>query len=292
MRSGDTPHRWQHWGEVTAAIGLAAQLASAAATVKAEARAPAEFRVCADANNLPFSNRAKQGFENRLAQMISAALDKQAVFVWQPQRRGFIRRALDSGECDALMGVPTKLDRVETTRPYYRSTYVFLYQADRRYALQSIKDPRLKNLRIGVQLIGNDGYNTPPAHALSEQGIVDNLVGYTVYGDYRLPNPPARIVEAVENGEVDLAAVWGPIAGYFAQRSPVPLTLTPITEVTEFNPLLFQFDISVGVRKDNHVLKSQIDAVLAQHRTQIIQLLRDYAVPLIEADEAHAGDDR
>ncbi len=114
--------------------------------------------------------------------------------------------------------------------PYYRSSYVFVSRADRHLDIASIKDPRLRTLKIGVQLIGDDGFNTPPPHALAAQGIVDNLVGYTVYGDYRKANPPAAIVAAVERGDVDIAAVWGPLAGYFAKQSPVPLTVTPITD--------------------------------------------------------------
>jgi len=135
-----------------------------------------------------------------------------------------------------------------------------------------------------VQLIGDDGYNTPPAHALSAQGIVDNLVGYTIYGDYREPNPPARIVEAVAAGAVDVAAVWGPLAGYFAPREIVPLTLAPITDTAEYKPLLFQYDIAVGVRKGDEALKTRIDAALDRHRLEIKHLLQSYGVPLVAED--------
>ena len=146
---------------------------------------PTAFRVCADPNNLPFSNSEGTGFENKLAELIAQDLGQHVVYTWWAQRRGFIRNTLKAGSCDVVMGVPARLDMVETTRPYYGSTYVFLSRADRHYDLHSLKDPRLHNLAIGVQLIGDDGYNTPPAHALGEQGIITNLVGYTVYGDYR-----------------------------------------------------------------------------------------------------------
>jgi mxaJ protein len=274
---------------------LAAALTSAIITLAAISPAHAEdaasnvFRVCADPNNLPFSNRDGAGFENKLAELIAGKLGKQVSYTWWAQRRGFIRNTLKAGDCDVIMGVPADLDMVETTRPYYRSTYVFVSRADRDYELSSLKDPRLRDLSIGVQLIGDDGVNTPPAHALSEQGIVRNVVGYTVYGDYRQPNPPARIVEAVEDGTIDVAAVWGPLAGYFARRAAIPLTVTPISDPDDFQPLLFQYDIAIGVRKGDDALKAQIDSVLQQHHAEIVQLLEAFGVPLVTTDGVAAG---
>jgi mxaJ protein len=263
-------------------------LALAAPPAQSQDADPTAFRVCADPNNLPFSNRDGAGFENKLAELIAGKLGRHVTYTWWAQRRGFIRNTLKAGDCDVVMGIPAAVDMVEATRPYYRSTYVFVSRADRRYGLQSITDPRLKDLSIGVQLIGNDGYNTPPAHALGAQGIVGNVTGYTVYGDYREPNPPARIVEAVESGAIDIAAVWGPLAGYFAQRSPVPLTLTRITDTEAFKPLAFQYDIAIGVRKGDHALRAQIDDVLAAHKPEIDKLLQDYAVPLVNTVDAGA----
>lgn len=267
---------------------LAAFVVPTVATGSAE-EVTTELRVCADPNNLPYSNRDEAGFENKLAEFVATKLGKQLTYVWQPQRRAYIRTGLGSDACDILMGVPVKFERVEATLPYYRSTYVFVYRSDRHFDLQSIKDQRLRKLSVGVQLIGNDGYNTPPAHALSEQGIINNVVGYTVYGDYRQPNPSSRIVEAVESGAVDLAAVWGPVAGYFAKLSPVSLTVAPIGDTDEFKPLLFQYDIAIGVRKGNHALRSQIDGIIARHRTEITRLLEDYSVPLVTNGEDPAG---
>jgi quinoprotein dehydrogenase-associated probable ABC transporter substrate-binding protein len=239
------------------------------------------FRVCADPNNLPFSNEAQEGFENKLADLIAGALGETVAYDWHAQRRGFIRRTLKAQECDVVMGMPTKVDMLTTTSPYYRSTYVFVTRADRHLDIASIKDPRLRRLKVGVQVIGNDGANTPPSHALAQQGIIDNVVGYTVYGDYRNPNPPARIVEAVEKGEVDIAAVWGPLAGYFAKKSNVPLTLTPITETEDFKPLIFTFDIGLGVRKGDKALKAKLDDILVQKRSEISVLLEGYGIPTL-----------
>jgi ABC-type amino acid transport substrate-binding protein len=132
-----------------------------------------------------------------------------------------------------------------------------------------------------VQLIGNDGFNTPPAHALGEQGIVKNVTGYTVYGDYREGAPAAQIIKAVERGDIDVAAVWGPLAGYFAKLSSVPLDVSPLTHTEEFAPLLFEYAIAVGVRKSDGLLKAQIDAIIDRKQVEIDSLLAAYNVPVI-----------
>jgi mxaJ protein len=269
------------------AAGLAGLLLAllAAAWPAVADEAAGEFRVCADPNNLPFSNDKGEGFENKLAELIAKELGERVTYTWWAQRRGFVRNTLKAGRCDVIMGVPAQLDMVATTRPYYRSSYVFLSRDDRRIDLASLSDPRLRDLRIGVHLLGDDGFNTPPANALGEEGITRNVVGYSIYGDYRTPNPPARLVEAVADGEVDVAAVWGPLAGYFAQRSAVPLHLVPITGTEAFAPLLFQFDISIGVRKQDKALKDRLDEILARDAAAIRALLVSYGVPLVTTGE-------
>jgi len=281
---------WRAVAAIALALGSAAPARAAAATDngwQTEPDKPA-FRVCADPNNLPFSNEALAGFENKLADLVAAEFHEPVAYVWHAQRRGFIRETLNAKRCDVVMGVPSAYDLVETTRPYYRSSYVFVSRVDRNIDIQSIKDPRLHDLKVGVQLIGDDGFNTPPAHALAEQGIVDNVVGFPVYGDYRRPNPPAAIVEAVERGDVDIAAVWGPLAGYFARQSPVPLTVKTMTDTESFRPLLFQFDIAIGVRKGDDERRARLDAILAEKRPEIEALLKSYGIPLVAAPDQSA----
>jgi mxaJ protein len=247
------------------------------------------LRVCADPNNMPFSNAKEEGFENKLAGLLGAALRLNVEYTWWAQHRGFIRNTLNAGTCDVVIGVPALLDTVETTRPYYRSTYVFVSRTDRQLGIASLRDERLRSLKIGVQLVGDDGFNTPPAHAIAAQGITANVTGYTLYGDYDTANPPARIVTAVTNGDVDVAAVWGPLAGYFARQSEVPLTVTPIEDNDEFAPLMFTFDIAMGVRKGDSALRERLDAVIAREQPAIAALLRSYGVPLADAGHQAAA---
>ena len=184
-------------GLVAIALVIGSDLSAPSPLVAAETD---ELRVCADPNNLPFSNADGAGFENKLAELVAGDLGKHVTYSWWAQRRGFVRNTLNAKLCDVVMGVPVDYELVEATRPYYRSTYVFVSRADRNLRVTSIKDPGLRELRIGVHLIGSDGTNTPPSQALGQQNIVKNVVGYMIYGDYREPNPPARLIEAVENG--------------------------------------------------------------------------------------------
>jgi mxaJ protein len=237
---------------------------------------------CADPNNLPFSNRAGQGFENKLAEMIASDLHAKLKYVWWAQRRGYVRNTLNEQKCDFWPGIASNVELAATSRPYYRSTYVFATRAKDDLDGLTLDDPRLKALRIGVQMVGDDASNTPPAHALTRRGIVSNVRGYTLYGDYSKPNPSSEIVQAVERGDVDVALIWGPLAGYFAARSPVPLRLEPVTPWMDAMQWPMQFDVSVGVRRDDQQLLKQIDRVLAARSADIRKLLADYHVPVVE----------
>lgn len=236
---------------------------------------------CADPNNLPFSNRAGQGFENKLAEMIASDLHAKLGYVWWAQRRGYVRNTLDERRCDFWPGIGSNVEMVATSRPYYRSTYVFVTRASAPLGDLTLDDPRLKHLKVGVQMVGNDGSNTPPAHALARRGIVGNIRGYMLYGNYERPNPPAEIMQGVERGDVDVALVWGPLAGYFAAKSPVPLRLQPVTPWLDDMQWPMQFDISVGMQKDNAKLLKEIDAVLRSHASDINKLLAEYHVPTV-----------
>jgi mxaJ protein len=235
------------------------------------------LRIAADPNNLPFSNDRLEGFENKIATILARELEMKIEYVWHAQRRGFFRETLKDGNSDLVMGVPAIFERALTSKPYYQSTYVFVSRTDRALDLTSLDDPRLRELKVGVHLIGDDGMNTPPVHALTERGIVTNLVGFTLYGDYAHPNPPAKIVEAVVNGSIDVAIVWGPFAGYFGSKQSVPLTLAPLPKEAG---LPFTFAISVGVKKGKKELKDRVDEALTRKKEEIEKILKEYEVPL------------
>jgi mxaJ protein len=253
------------------------------------ATATTELRVCADPNNLPFSNERGEGFENRIADLVARDLGKKVSYTWWAQRRGFVRNTLNADECDLLIGVPSSFERTLTTTPYYRSTYVFVTRRDRHLKIASFDDPVLRRLKIGVQMIGDDFTNTPPAHALSKRHIIQNVRGYTVYGDYRQANPPARIIDAVARGDVDVAVAWGPLAGYFAQREPVALDITPVSPQIDLPFLPFVFDISMGVRRADTTLRNRLNTIIERRKDAIDSILSDYGVPRVDNAQSRSA---
>jgi mxaJ protein len=240
-----------------------------------------ELRVCADPNNLPYSNERGDGFENRIIALLAKDLDADVRYTWWAQRRGFTRNTLRAGMCDLVPGIPTSFEPVLATRPYYRSTYVFVYRRDARFRLRSFDDSVLRRLKIGVHFIGDDGANAPPAHALGARGITANVTPFSLYGDYAKPNPPARILEAVADGRIDVAIVWGPLAGYFASRQKVPLTIVPVSPQVDVPFLPFVYDISMGVRRDDPGLKTEVEEVLRRRRATVDSILTAFGVPRV-----------
>ena len=260
-------------------LAISAIAITAYAMIEASPRR--ELRVCADPNNLPFSNERREGFENRIADLVAEELHARVTYTWFAQRRGFIRNTLRAGECDVVMGIPTSFELAMPTIPYYRSTYVFVTRADRSLDIGSFDDPVLRTLKIGVHLIGDDYANTPPAHALAARGIIENVRGYSIYGDYARPNPPARLIEAVAEGEIDVAVVWGPFAGYFGPKQRASLAIEPVSPQIDLPFLPFVFDISLGVRRGDDSLKAEIDRVLRERGSDIESILREYGVPTL-----------
>jgi mxaJ protein len=246
------------------------------------ARSPATLHVCADPNNLPYSNIQQQGFENKLAALIAQKLNAQLAYTWWPQRKSFATKSLDQGLCDVVMGVPTTLAGVLTTKPYYRSTYVFVSRTDRHLGITSLTDDRLSQLRIGIHMVGDD--YAPPAVALAHRGITQNVTGFSLFGKYGEPNPPRKLIDAVEQGVVDVAIVWGPFAGYFSKDHPVGLDITPVSPPM-FLGLPFTYEISAGVRKGNDALQTELNEIFESQAAGIRRILDQYGVPQLPETE-------
>lgn len=245
------------------------------------------LRVCADPNNMPFSNERGEGFENRIVDTLAKDLGARVEYTWWAQRRGFFRSTLRAGLCDLVAGVPSSFELAQTTSPYYRSTYVFIYRKGSGVDVHSFDDPALKNLKIGVQMIGDDFANTPPAHALTNRHIT-NVRGYMVYGDYSKPSPSANIIDAVERKEVDVAVVWGPLAGYFAKQH-AGLEVVPVSPQIDLPFLPFVYDISMGVRRGDNAFRDEIEGAIERRRAEIEKILDEYGVPRVSATAAKDG---
>ena len=265
-------------------LGTASLVAAAGVVtlIAAAPRAPTELKVCVDPYLMPLSNDREEGFENKIAHLVAQDLNAAVVNFWWPQRRGFMRNSILAGFCDVMMEAPVGLDPVATTKPYFRSTYYFVYRADRGLAIKSLDDTILKHLKIGVNLIGYDYTNTPPAHALSPRGIV-GLVGF---GGFFNPDPqadhPQDIIEALVKDSIDVAIVWGPLEGYWAKRAAVPLTLVALPDSDPVSGMPFARSMAMGVRHRDKALKATLDSVIDRRQADITRILQEYNVPMIE----------
>jgi mxaJ protein len=241
--------------------------------VSAQTTRPGTLVVVSDPNNLPFSNDREEGFENKLAHLVARDLDLKLEYHWRASRRGYWRESIKAGQADLVIGVPRNLDMALTTDPYYRSTYVFVTRSNTKIA--SLDDAKLKTLRIGIPLTGEN--NPPPAIALGQRGIIDNVTGFPVYGDYAQPAPASKLIAAVAHNDIDLAIAWGPPAGYFAKR--LDLAVAPVTPQVDAGGVTMAFDVSMGVAKKNAPLRDQLNTVLKNRHAEIEQILNDYSIP-------------
>jgi mxaJ protein len=253
-------------GLIVIALALAAPFTTATSTPR--------LVVCADPNNLPFSNRAGQGFENKLVELLARDLQAEVEYVWRSPRHGDVQSTPGEGQCDLWPGVATGVDTVARTRPYYRAGYVFVTRADQPLTGLTLDDRRLRSLTIGLQMVGSDAINSLPAFATAHRGVARNAQGYMVYGNYDWPNPPPGIVDAVANRKIDVAMVWGPVARYFARQSAVPLRLEPVVAQSDGAVRPMAYAISMGVRKDDAGLRDRIDRILQQDKPEIDALLK------------------
>jgi mxaJ protein len=245
--------------------------------------APVPLRVCSDPANLPFSNFRQQGFENKLALWMGRDLRRPIDFAWWPSRAHFVEKRLAAGQCDVVMGVPSTFAALTPSIPYYRSSYVFVSRRDRNLRLRTLHDPALHDMRIGLHLISDESESVPPAQELAANGMLKNIVGYSLYGRPLDANQGATLITAVAEKQIDVAVAWGPLAGFYAVRSPVPLRISQICEAPRRNSVPLQFDISIGVKKGESRLLRDVNGFIRRNRAGIRKLLAQYDVPLAGA---------
>jgi mxaJ protein len=245
----------------------------------APARADA-LRVCTEPNNLPFSNRAGQGFENKLAAILARDLGRELVPVLIAQHGpGFIRATLGTERCDAIMGLPVGTRGIDLTKPYYRTGWVFVSRARDGASPRSFDDEGLRNLTIGVPVVG-EGADTAPLIALGRRRVVGRLRYYAVGGDLgEGDDTPQQMIEDLGSGAIDLAIMWGPSAGYFAAKQPMTLQLAP-TPADDGPNIPLALPIAIGVKRGS-ALRDALDAALERSRGAVAALLADYHIPLI-----------
>ena len=231
------------------------------------------LKVCADPNNLPFSNEKKEGFENKIAEVMGTALGLKVEYTWFPQVIGFVRNTLQAHRCDLVMGTVAGDDIMQTTNPYYYTTYVMLYRSDKRPAFEGLEDPRLASLRLGV--VGA----TPPSDLLVRHDLMAHAKPYQLTVDTRAESPTHQMVQDVVDGTIDVGFLWGPIAGYYRKHDELPLTLAPLKD--EPGAARMKYHIAMGVRGNEPEWRRRINAVILKQQPAMTAILRDYGVPLL-----------
>ena len=231
------------------------------------------LKVCADPNNLPFSNEKKEGFENKIAEVMGAALGLKVEYTWFPQVIGFVRNTLQAHRCDLVMGTVAGDDIMQTTNPYYYTTYVMLYRSDKRPGFEGLQDPRLVSLRLGV--VGA----TPPSDLLVRHDLMSHAKPYQLTVDTRAESPTHQMVQDVVDGTIDVGFLWGPIAGYYSKHDELPLTLVPLKD--EPGAARMKYHIAMGVRGNEPEWRRRVNAVILKQQPAITAILRDYGVPLL-----------
>ena len=234
---------------------------------------PKVFRVCADPRNLPFSDEAGEGFENKLAELFAKKLGEPTSYTYFPQVIGFVRNTLNALRCDVIMGVAVGTDIVQTTNPYYRTTYALVFRPDTGLdGVDSLEDARLKDKHIGVVA------GTPPATVLVQQGLMALAKPYALTVDTRVEAPTRTMINDIASGQIDAGVLWGPIAGYYAQRATPHLTVVPLLKESE----RMDFRIAMGVRRTDQDWKRRLNRMIVESQPEIDQILDQYGVPLLD----------
>jgi len=239
-----------------------------------------EFKVCADPDNMPFSNLKQEGFEDKIAALIAEDLGKKLSFAYAYNRQGFLRNTINANRCDVVMGTTSDYDALLTSKPYYRSTHVFVYRKDSGYNITDWDSPDLRKGVIGI--IGE----SPATRPLADHDLMGNARPYRMQRDLNLP--PSFLIDDLAKGDIDVAIVWGPIGGYYAKQSKVPMVVVPIPEYEDTNVHGKEYwNISIGVRKRDKDRLAKIQEVLDRRQADIYKILDSYGIPhvaIVEGD--------
>jgi quinoprotein dehydrogenase-associated probable ABC transporter substrate-binding protein len=263
------------------ALGLLAGALTAAQADAAETLKLKSLTVCADPGNMPLSNQKGEGFENKIAEVLGKTLGASITYYWRPSiERGLMRTTLSDGNCDVWLDMPSDTEGASVTTPLYRSTFVFVYRNDKGFGqFKTLDDPRLQDLRIGVFQV------SAVRQALAQHGIMANTVIHYLShnGDLVAENQPSFQVQQVVDGQLDIAAAWGPMAGYYKTIKQAPLTIQPVNTIDDSVPL--EFDMALAVPRGRPDIKAAVEAALHDGKTEIRKVLDDFGVPLVKCGD-------
>jgi mxaJ protein len=248
--------------------------ASAASTVS-------PLRVCADPDYLPYSNSAGQGFENKIAQVVGRALGRPVVFVYKASRGEaddayeiYLHQTIDAGKCDLLVNVPYAFTQLHTTKPYYISSYVFIYKKKAGYDLTSLDSPILHHVKIGYEV------DTPAEDGLKLRALTIGAKPFMTLDDTSVS--PSEIVDAVESGKINVGISWAPAVGYYVAQHPDLVMVTIPNARSQGSPEQYSFPMSMATRNDDPALNAAVNQVISQHGAALQAVLRAYHIQFFE----------
>jgi quinoprotein dehydrogenase-associated probable ABC transporter substrate-binding protein len=242
--------------------------------------------VCADPGNMPLTNMKGEGFENKIAQLIGQTLGTGVQYYWRPSiERGLMRTTLSEGNCDVWMDMASDTEGATVLSPLYRSTFVLAYRNDKNIHIKTLNDPPLKVLRVGVFQV------SAMRTVLAEHHVIDNtVIQYLSHnGDLIETNQPSYQVQQVIDGSLDIAAVWGPMAGYYKEVMHAPLVIQPVNMLEDETPL--EFNMTLAVPRGRPDIKAAVEDAIAQNADGIKKILMEYGVPLVKCDECTVSGD-
>ena len=254
-------------------IGGLAITSAAAQALGQDALPRSELRVCADPNNLPFSNEKGEGFENKIAELLGHEMSLPVKYFWFPQIIGFVRNGLQAGRCDLVMGTVAGDEIMQTTTPYYFTSYMFVFRADKKLS-SDLDDPMLKELHIGVVS------GTPPSNLLVRHALMANARPYALTVDTRYESPAHQMLLDIASGAIDAGMVWGPFAGYYIKQEKLPLAMVKLNE--EPGAPRLAYHIAMGVRGTEPDWRRRVNSAIREHQDEITAVLRNYGVPLLD----------
>jgi quinoprotein dehydrogenase-associated probable ABC transporter substrate-binding protein len=236
------------------------------------------LRVCADPANMPFSNEAGEGFENKIAELLAADLGLPLEYTWFPQATGFVRNTLGAKRCDVVIGYVAGSEVIQSTNPYYKSAWTLIYRKDRELdGVESLTDARLKGRRLGVVA------GAPPATIMVTNGLMARAKPYALVVDRRYESPAEEMIRDIESGDIDGGVLWGPIAGYYARKSGTPLSVVPLVHEDRSVPMAYR--ITLGLRHGETEWKHRLNDFLSVHQAEIEAVLLRFGVPLLDEQD-------
>ena len=237
------------------------------------------LRICADPNNLPYSNQNNEGYENKIADLFAKKLGNiPVIYSWYPTTAGFVRRTLDAKTCDLIVTFPAVHEFVQNSNPFYNSSYVFMSLEEKNINIKTLFDPEIKEKKYKIGII----HATPPTSYVAKYKLFEQVKFYRQAADPRKQKPWADITNDLVDGKLDIAILWGPLAGYEAKKAKKPITIVPLTkeETVSRGKLVYRF--TMGIRKNEPEWEKTINNLIKDNQEEINEILREYGIPLLD----------